>query len=560
MANNQSKNKLPNPHGEMAEAFPFALMTRLATAAEMRAMDEHAINHLKLPGRLLMENAAQAVVGKLLAALSPGYQSQEATSGSSISTARIAVCCGTGNNGGDGYAVARLLANRGFSVTVIGLGQPVGDDALANAKAWAHFGATLDWHTQKSEVEVLLQKAVALVDAIFGTGLGRPVEGDAATLIQAFNKAPAPSKIAVDLPSGVDSDTGQVQGVATQCTHTVCLQTGKPGCWQHPGAEQAGEVSIAPISIPPHWPNDQAGCYLTTRQAASALLPPRPPAGHKGTFGHLLALCGSGGMGGAALLAGSAALKSGAGLVTMGVPGILRDTFVKEAPELMTLSPLVAADSHATGAEAGQSAFFSAANLPFYLEEAQTRDALVIGCGLGRNPETAGFVAGILQETQNPLVVDADGLYHLNPDQLKARKAPTVITPHPGEMARLCGWEKSRLAEDRIGAARRFAGEWGVVLVLKGPATVVAAPDGAVCLNTTGDNGLASGGSGDVLTGIIGAFLAGGMPAFQAAVLGVYLHGLARDCQRSSITPAAFTAGNLLSGINPAMRLLASPL
>jgi ADP-dependent NAD(P)H-hydrate dehydratase / NAD(P)H-hydrate epimerase len=514
---------------------PWHLLQPLASTEEMRSMDEHAIRTLGLPGRLLMENAARAVADRaaVLLAGRPGP---------------VAVCCGSGNNGGDGYAAARLLANRGLSVTVLRVGTPGAGDAADNAQAWTKFGETVDAAAQPERAAEMLHSAALIVDALFGTGLSRAVNGAAGALIAAINAAAGRSGaavLAVDIPSGVNGDTGQVLGRAVRATHTVSLQLGKPGCYQYPGAAHAGSVEVAPISIPPHWPAGGPRTWRLTREFCAALLPARPADGHKGTFGHLLTVCGSAGMGGAALLCSRAALKTGAGLVTAGVPRVLRDRFLAAAPELMTLS-----------AEEGPAERFTPEQAPLFAEAAAARSAVALGCGLGRHEATGAFVQRLVSEVRRPLLIDADGLYPLQPRHLQARPAPTVITPHPGELERLAGLERAALAAQRLAVARRLAGEWGLVLVLKGAATVIAEPTGHAFLNATGDQGLASGGTGDVLSGIIGGLLAQGLAALPAALLGVYLHGLARDVQRDTLSAAAFTAGDLIAGIDPALRRL----
>jgi NAD(P)H-hydrate epimerase len=518
---------------------PLHLLQRLAGTAEMRRMDAHASETLGLPGRILMENAARAVADRVQALLVEAGPA-----------APVVVCCGSGNNGGDGYAAARLLANRGLPVTVVALAPPGTPDAQANAQAWTHFGDTVSWTAQRPAAEICLDGAGLVVDALFGTGLTRPLAGDAAALVAAVNRAgearPRPV-VGVDVPSGVDGDTGRELGEAVRCSHTVSLQAGKPGCHQYPGAACAGRVEVADISVPARWEPGQPGTYLLTPDFLRALLPPRPPDGHKGTFGHLLAVCGSAGMGGAAMLAGLAGLKSGAGLVTVGVPRALRDRFITAAPELMTLAP-----------PTGEEGAFAEAQAPFMIAAANERSAAVLGCGLGRRKETAGFVRRLAAGVEVPLLIDADGLFHLAPKHLQTRPAPTVITPHPGELARLGGLGRDALAADRIGEARRLAGEWGVVLVLKGAATVVAAPGGDAFINPTGDVGLASGGTGDVLSGMIGGWLAQGLAPLPAALLGVYLHGLARDCLRETVTVPYFSAADLIAGIDPALRALGS--
>ena len=528
-------------------ALPVALLQRLATAAEMREMDRHAIDDLALPGRVLMENAARAVadcVDRLMAGPGKGMVGNGTVGNGTVGNGTVVVCCGSGNNGGDGYAVARLLKNRGRDVVVLDFNEPVGGDARANRVAWIHFGEIYNLGTDPKEARKFLDDAAVVVDALLGTGVSRPVEGAYGEWIEWINASPSPIKVAVDLPSGVHTDTGAVQGVAVACTHTVTLQVGKPGCYQWPGAGYAGQVEVADISIPPQWGDDAAPTYRITEAFARALLPPRRPDGHKGSFGHLLAVCGSVGMGGAALLAGKAGLKTGAGLVTVAVPRVLRDRFLASAPELMTLA-----------ADEGDAEAFAPEHVPIVLEAAAARTVVVLGCGLGRREGSGQFVREIVAKVEKPLLIDADGLFPLTGDDLAARSHPTVITPHPGELARLAGISVSELSTDRIGQARRLAEAWGVVLVLKGAGTVVAEPSGVVVLQPFADDGLASGGTGDVLSGMIGGLLAQGMAPFAAALLGTYLHGRSRE-ERRDLTGAYFSATDLITGIDPALRAL----
>ena len=512
----------------------------------MQAMDAYAIRTLGIPSLVLMENAAHHVARTVQALVAPGRGLRAAAAQTPRAPGDLIVlCCGQGNNGGDGYAAARLLVNMGLPATVVALGPAASDDARYNARLWAHFGATVDFSTHARKAMALLRGAHVLVDALFGTGLQRALEGDAARLVRAFNAAPAALKLAVDMPSGIDGDTGQILGEAARCTHTVSIQVGKIGLYQHPGTEYAGQVCVVPISIPPRWPHQAPGTYLLTPALARALRPGRPRAGHKGTFGHLLAVCGSAGMAGAAVLCGLGALKAGTGLVTMGVPRALRDRFLGLAPELMTLT-----------APGGDDEAFDPPQLDALLAAARERGAVALGCGCGRRAGTLAFARAFVQRCAQPLLVDADGLHGLDAALLRARRGETVLTPHPGELARLAGLSIGELNADRVGHARRLARDWGVVLVLKGAGTVVAAPDGTACINPTGVEGLASGGTGDVLSGSIGGFMAQRLPALHAALLGVYVHGLARDLSSPHITGAAFSAGDLVGGINRALAAL----
>ena len=535
---------------------------RLATAAEMRGMDQHAIEQLGIPGLVLMENAARAVTRQVRAVLKlDSANPPEPAHG----LAPVAVCCGSGNNGGDGYAVARQLVEGGIPAVVVAVAPPATSDATANAKAWGRLGTTLQWPEDATATHPLLQQTPLVVDALFGTGLTRPLEGDVAALVAAINQAGGAGTpvLAVDVPSGVNADTGQVPKggdgvpVAIKATETVTFQFSKPGLHQPPGSLLAGQVHRADISIPPHWPVGAPETALIGVEAAAGLVPPRQSDAHKGSYGHVLLVVGSQGMAGAAQLAAMGALRSGAGLVTLGVPPALQDRFVAAAPEAMTLTAPAA--GLATCHEGTEAAAYFAGLAGNY-------SALVLGCGLGRSSQTAPFVEALLRAepvAQTPLVIDADGLYALDPKWLGGRRMPAVLTPHPGEMARLSGLTVAEVQADRVAVARHWANQWQVVLVLKGAGTVVAHPGGEARLNTTGDDGLATGGTGDVLAGLIGGLLGRGMPPFEAAQLGVYLHGLARDLHRQGMagpgsvqSPEAFVASHVVQGLEVAWRHL----
>lgn len=514
------------------------LPERLADGAAMREMDRHAIEEIGMSGAVLMENAARAVVEALL---------REALLNKP--RAHVVVCCGKGNNGGDGFAIARLLSNRGFSLTVVDAGEATTDDARLNQRLWQHFGNSVTFPS--ADATRIIGEADVLVDAIFGTGLERPVTGAYREWIETFNANSDAFKIAVDLPSGVSSDDSFILGVATRCNLTIALQAGKIGCFQFPGAGYAGRIEIADISIPEHWPDAEPGTgdepdevwgkdkgtWLLNDAFISSLMPERPFDAHKGTFGHLLTICGSVGMGGAAMLASMSALKNGAGLVTACVPSTLRDRLPGQPPEIMTLSPSVCPD-HFREEHAG-----------FVLDAAESRNAVVLGCGIGVHSQTAGFVRQLCAEIEKPLLIDADGLNNLDEETLAERSGPTVITPHPRELSRLCGLSVSEIQDARVSTVRRMAREWGVVLLLKGTHTVIGCPEGAVFINNTGSERLATAGSGDVLSGIIGGFMAQGLTPAASAWSGAFLHGRAADCLAAEDASRLLTASDLFRGL-----------
>jgi len=511
---------------------PWAQFQRLAAAETMRALDQHAIEELGIPGLVLMENAARSVADLV-----------ETEILRERPQAWVVVCCGRGNNGGDGFAAARLLANRGVHVSVIDAGEAKTEDARTNQQLWSHFGESVSFPSP--EATRWLERTDVILDAIFGIGLEREIEGAYHEWIETINANSRAIRIALDVPSGISSEDSHLHGIAVRCHHTVCFQVGKPGCFQQPGAEFCGKVTIPDISIPTHWPEATPSTWGITPQATRCLLPDVPDDSHKGNFGHLLTVCGSVGMGGAATLAATAALKSGTGLVSAFVPERFRDGLPSQPPEVMTLS------------SPGSPDFLTPDHTDVALSHAASRDAVVLGCGFGNHPETGEFVRAFVVETEGPLLVDADGLNHLSSQDLVERSGPTVITPHPRELSRLCGQSVAEIQVSRIATARHWAQEWEVVLVLKGSRTVVAAPDGAVFLNPTGNAGLATAGSGDVLSGMIGGFLAQGRSPLAAALIGVYLHGLAADqLVQEGLPPTALTASDLFRGIGLARNAL----
>jgi NAD(P)H-hydrate epimerase len=476
------------------------------TADEMRRVDRHAIETVGLPGRLLMENAGRAVAKAVLERF-PGMR-------------RPLVLCGSGNNGGDGFVVARVLRERDDRicpvVRVFGDREEMSDESRTNLELLVRTGAAIAFGGGKGDLEGLAAHADLVVDAIFGVGLTRPVEGELAEMFEALSRLEVPV-VALDLPSGVSSDTGNILGAELRADLVVTLGLPKLGLAAQPGES---ELIVADIGLPAESVRD-AGIrqWVLTRGAARRLLPLRPADAHKGTFGHLLIVAGSIGKTGAACLAAEGAIRGGAGLVTVAVPADLNPILEMKLTEAMTLSVPGSLEG-ALGEEAA----------PLLAREASARDALVIGPGLGMAPETGAFVEGLLRDLPVPVVIDADGLnvFAGRPEALRSNGL-RVLTPHPGELARLVGQSTQKVQEDRVASARGLARATGAVVLLKGARTVIAARDGQVRINPTGGAGLASGGTGDVLAGLVGALLAQGCSPFDAASLGAYLHGLAGD-------------------------------
>jgi NAD(P)H-hydrate epimerase len=506
---------------------------KLATAAQMRELDRRAIDDFAIPGLVLMENA-----GRGAAEVIEEHFGEACAKG-------VVVLCGPGNNGGDGFVIARHLHNQGFDVEcwLIAPGSQLHGDAKTNYRIAEKIGIPVyQLRSEKDHRAAVdaLADAGLVVDALFGTGLTRAIEGPAAELIALANGLDAPI-VAVDMPSGVNADTGQLTGPAIRADLTCTFGLPKLAQFLFPGAEHCGTIEVVDISLPPELIDAaEIKARLIERDDALPLFAPRDAQAHKGSFGHVLVLGGSRGMGGAPLMAARAAVTSGAGLVTAGVPESLLPA--AEAALLEALKAGLAEDS------AGR---FSAAALGGALELAAGKNVIAVGPGLGRSEALETFVGGLLAATNVPLVIDADGLNNLaaNVDLLAGAQAPVVLTPHPGEMARLRKCTTAEVQADRLGAALGLAAATGAVVALKGAHTVVAAPDGRLWINPTGNPGMATGGAGDVLTGLIAGFIAQGAEPLAATLAGVFLHGAAGDRVAAQVGERATTAGGLLAAL-----------
>lgn len=491
---------------------------KAATANEMREIDRSAIQDYGVPGAVLMENAGVAVVRQLETIIDQ------------VADRKFCILAGKGNNGGDGYVIARHLVNQGARVKVFLLGEKtaVSGDAKINLDIIDRMGIDVieivterDW----DKIKVAATFADCLVDALLGTGFRGEIEGELALLIDIINAA-GKLVVAVDIPSGVNADTGQVCGKAVEATHTVTFGLPKPGLFLYPGADYTGELTVADIGIPAAIAAEQQiKQNIVMAGMIRSILPRRSPAAHKGMSGRVAVVAGSRGLSGAAAMAAEGALRAGAGLITLAAPGSLQDVLAIKLTEVMT-RPL---DETPAGT-VSQDAVAEIAAL------AAGSDVLAIGPGLGRDASTMAAVRAVIESAECPLVIDADALYALAgyTDMLADCAALPVLTPHPGEMARLTGLSTQAVNADRVGVARQAALDWGSIVVLKGARTVIAFPDGEVYINTTGNAGMATGGTGDVLTGIIASLIAQGLSSHDAAVAGVYIHGLAGDIAAAS--------------------------
>jgi hydroxyethylthiazole kinase-like uncharacterized protein yjeF len=484
----------------------------LVTAEEMRALDAATIES-GTPGEVLMERAGAGAT-QALVRFFPHMKERGA---------RAVIVAGKGNNGGDGFVIARLLRRRGVRVALLLLGRSADlrGDALQMWQALR--GSPESFHEIRDggdigRVAEALDGAECVVDAIFGTGLSKPVKGIHAEVIELVNACGVPV-FAVDIPSGLHADTGQALGTVVQAEATATFGFAKVGQVLYPGSSYCGELAVVDIGI--------AADAVAQRPPRTALLlaadlaplvPRRLLDAHKGVAGHLLVVAGSLGKTGAALLATRAASRCGAGLVTVAGPASLNSIYAGGVLEAMT-APL---------ADDAGLMHFEASHLR---QLADGKSALVIGPGLGTHSDVRRLVDWSLAEAGVPLVLDADALTVLAADKqpLRESESAVVLTPHPGEMARLIGDSVAAVQADRVGCARRFAVDHGCVLVLKGARTVVAAADGFVWVNSTGNPGMASGGMGDVLAGMIGGLLAQGVPPAEAARLAVYVHGMVGD-------------------------------
>jgi NAD(P)H-hydrate epimerase len=508
-------------------------MIKVITSAQMQALDLRTMTEAGIPGKTLMERAG----GSVVACLEEAWGSPRGKP--------VTVVCGKGNNGGDGFVIARLLHRRKADVRVLTMaqGSELSRDAALMYRQFARLAGTsrLRPFSSAQQALPLLQKSDIIVDALFGTGLSAEVTGRYAEAIDCINAAHRPV-VSVDLPSGLDADTGLALGRAVRATVTVTCGLPKRGLYVNQGIDHAGRVLIADIGIPPAFV-DAVDSRLTvmTDSFVKRCLPERKRSSHKGTYGHAGIIAGSVGKTGAAAMAAKGALRVGAGLVTVAIPSGVNDVLEAKLMEIMTAPmPDTKARTFSRTALDRLSAFVAA------------RTAVAIGPGLSTHPETVELVQVLVKQLDRPAVLDADALNALagRASLLTECKTPPILTPHPGEMARL---ETDATAQsvnaDRIGTATRFARARGVFVVLKGARTIIARPDGAAAICPTGNPGMATAGTGDVLTGMAVGFLAQGLPPWEAACVATYLHGSAGDQAAGVMGQAGMTAGDLLDQV-----------
>jgi NAD(P)H-hydrate epimerase len=512
---------------------------KVATSEEIKRIDRRAIEKYGIPGTVLMENAGRSVVLSMIDRYG------------NLKGKRVSIVAGKGNNGGDGFVIARYLHNFNVKVDVFltSRSSEIKGDARINLNILKRSGIPLCEKFSLKELDIYLKHSDIIVDAIFGTGLSSEVKKPFSDVINLINCSGKPV-VSVDIPSGISSDAGEVLGIAVKADLTVTFVIPKRGILLFPGAEYAGVVKVADIGIPAKVIEEEdIRCNLLTREEIRSLLPERRPDSHKGLFGHLLVIAGSVGKTGAAVMTGLSALRVGSGLVTIATPASLNNILEAKLTEVMTF-PLPETDV--------QSIALSAENILIKLMPMMS--AIAIGPGLSVHPETVRLVRRLITKSERPMVIDADALNSLAGylDILKRSKVPLILTPHPGEMARLIGKTSKDVQKDRIRIAHDFAMKHRVYLVLKGARTVFSDPDGNIYINTSGNPGMATAGTGDVLTGIIAGLISQGIDPLSALKSGVHIHGLAGDLSAEELGDMGMIACDIIERIPRVIKSLKS--
>jgi len=507
----------------------------VATPEKMRECDNHAIEKWGIPSAVLMENAGRSTYRLIKEEYLKGRR-------------RLAIFCGQGNNGGDGFVVARYALRDGFDTKVFLLADPASlkGDALLNMELFRSLGGSIiPIEVDPGRAAAAMKECDLVVDAIFGTGLAKEVRGVPKGVIEEMNASEKPI-IAIDMPSGLDGKRGVPLGVAVRATHTYTYGSPKVGQLLLPGAVYRGKLTVVDIGLPASAYGESAiDGYLVDGAMLRGFFRDRPPEAHKGMFGHLAVIAGSTGKTGAAVMATTAAMKIGAGLVTLVCPGSLNPIVAAKLVEAMTYP-----------VDDGSKGFFIEASYEAVKEFASDKDVVVIGPGLGRAEGTMALVRKLYRELDKPFVIDADGIGafvgHL--DLLREKGGKTVLTPHPGEFGRLVARAAKEVNADRLNAGRGFALEHRLNLVLKGAPTITFSEGGEAFFNPTGNPALSKGGAGDVLTGFIGGLASQGYGMRDASLLSVYLHGYIADTWAREQTDMDLMAQDLISGVGDALR------
>ena len=487
---------------------------KVATAEQMQELDRKAIETYRIPGIVLMENAGKGATEAILESYPDLHRK------------RVAIFSGKGNNGGDGFVIARHLLNRKVPVKVYLLADPqiLRGDAETNFQIFKRMKGEVTSVPSSMEFQKVkkeLERYDLLIDGIFGTGLDAEVRGYYREVINYLNTLQKPV-VAIDIPSGLDANTGKPLGTAIQATLTITFGLPKVGHLISPGIDYVGTLRVIDIGIPRMLIEEEKiqTHLLVEEEIRKGLSLPRPPDTHKGDYGHLLVLAGSVGKTGAAAMVCEAALRMGAGLVTLGIPKSLNPIMEVKLTEVMT-EPLPESSKQTLSLKAFEP----------IVRLCEQKKAVVIGPGLGTVKETEALILKLVKTLKIPIVLDADGLTALatQPKSLPTSNRSLILTPHPGEMARLTQGTSKQVQEDRIGISRNFSVTHRVHLVLKGHRTLIATPQGEVFINPTGNAGMASGGTGDALTGMIGGLVCQGFETLPSLQIAVFLHGQAGD-------------------------------
>lgn len=510
---------------------------KILSPERMAQYDAYAIKAWGIPSAVLMENAGRSAYRLMRERYLNGKK-------------HIFIVCGSGNNGGDGFVIARYALADGFHtrVCLTCKSEDLRGDAALNMRLYESLGGVIiESGAYVKTVKEELKDADIFIDAIFGTGLSKPVEGKEKILIEEMNMSGKPV-IAVDIPSGIDGKTGVPLGTAVKAVHTYTFGYPKLGQVLYPGAEHRGRLTVIDISIPAFIENTLGiDGHVTDGDMLRGILKPRSSSSHKGTYGHVAVIAGSIGKTGAASMTSLAALKIGAGLVTLLTPASLNAIMEMKLTEVMTY-PL----------EDQGKGYFTLPSYKKIVDFVEDKDVIVIGPGLSQESETMEIVRKLVLDVKKPFIIDADGINafkgHLN--ILKKTKNEVVLTPHPGELARITGMTPQEVNADRMGIGKKFTEAYKVNLLLKGAPSILFTTDNEVFINPTGNPALAKGGSGDILTGFIGGLVAQGHTIAQSTLTGAYLHGYIADRWAESSTDMDLLAGDLLQGLGQAIKEL----
>jgi len=511
----------------------------LVNRSEMQEIEKTTMEKYRLPAAILMENAGTNVVGAMEQELGP------------LGTKRVNVFCGQGNNGGDGFVVARHLKTEGASVRVFFTGDysQLKPESKENYDIAVMYGIDIINLRSVEDLRRYEKSAIScdvVVDALIGTGLNRNLEGFMATIIVFINLMNKYT-VSVDIPSGVDSDTGMILGVAVYASLTVTFGLPKIGLTIYPALEYAGKLIVADINFPIELLSKPRANVLMTREIVRPMLPYRRPNANKGNFGPVLIIGGSPGLTGAVVLSMKAALRSGAGLVTAAVPEKLMDS-VKAGSD----------EGIAAWLKQNKAGFISEEAYPQIMELAAKSRVVALGPGIGRDRETQSLIRKLVKDIKVPMVIDADALHAFSEDKtcLKNNIKDVILTPHIGEMSSLTGAGIEDIIKDKPGILRSFTREYKVNVILKDGRSMVGDVDGNIYINTTGNSGMATPGSGDVLTGVVAAFMAHGMPSAQAGITANFIHGMAGDLLLGILSEEGIIAGDIIEYVPRAIKAL----